>query len=108
MPGFTLRAIDYERDFRCHWGDLVIVKKPKGISSNQAMVVRRSMNKTGVLRVYLIGTRRYAYRLHFRSVKVPEWVITAMNNIGGASIGFEDLTVEPTDPRAMLRGGSNL
>ena len=46
------------------------------------MVVRRSMNKTGVLKVYLVGTRRYAYRLHFSRARVPEWVITAMNNIG--------------------------
>ena len=58
------------------------------------MVVRRCMNKTGVLKVYRIGTRRYAYRLHFRRAKVPEWVITTMNNIGEASIGFEDSTEE--------------
>ena len=31
---FTGESIDYERDFRCRWGDLVIVKKPKGISSD--------------------------------------------------------------------------
>ena len=93
---------------------IIIVKKPEGISSDLGvtgewvMVVRRSMNKTGVLKVYLVGTRRYAYRLHVRRAKVPEWVITAMNNIGEASIGFEDSTEEPTDPRAMLRGGSDL
>ena len=29
---FTGEQIDYDRDFRCHWGELVIVKKPKGIS----------------------------------------------------------------------------
>ena len=52
---FTGESIDYERDFRCRWGDLVIVKKPKGISSDLgvtgewAMIVRRSMNKTGDL-----------------------------------------------------------
>ena len=80
---FTGETIDYERGFRCRWGDLVIVKKPKGISSDLgvtgewAMVVRRSMNRTGVLKVYLIGTRRYAYRLHFKRAKVPDWVITA-------------------------------
>ena len=39
------------------------------------MVVRRSMNKTGVIKVYLIGTRKYAYRLKFKRAKVPEWVI---------------------------------
>ena len=55
---FTGERIDYERDFRCRWGELVIVKKPKGISSDLnvtgewAMVVRRFMNKTGVLKVF--------------------------------------------------------
>ena len=103
---FTGEKIDYERDFRCRWGDLVIVKKPKGISSDLgvtgewAMVVRRSMNKTGVLKVYLIGTRRFAYRLHFKRAKVPDWVTTAMNSIGDATIGFEDSTEETTDPGA--------
>ena len=44
-------------------------------------VVRRFMNKTGVLKVFLIGSRKYAYRLNFRRAKVPDWVITAMSNI---------------------------
>ena len=65
------------------------------------------MNKTGVLMVFLIGTRRYAYSRSFRRAKVLEWVITAMNAIGEASISFEDSTEEPTDPRTMLRGGSD-
>ena len=92
---FTGGTIDYERDFRCRWGELIIVKKPKGISSDLratgewAMVVRRSMNRTGVIKVYLIGTRKYAYRLKFKRAKVPEWVITAMNSIGDKTIGFE-------------------
>ena len=38
-----------------------------------AMGMRRSMNHTGVLKVYLIGTRRYAYRLKFVRATVPEW-----------------------------------
>ena len=93
---FTGESIDYLRDFRCRWGELVIVRKPKGISSDLhvtgewAMVVRRFMNKSGVLKVFLIGSRKYAYRLSFRRAKVPDWVITAMNSIGEKSIGFED------------------
>ena len=51
------------------------------------------MKKTVVLKVFLIGTRRYAYRLSFRRAKVPEWIITAINLIV---------------PRAMLRSGSDL
>ena len=54
------------------------------------MVVRRFMNKSGVFKVFLIGSRKYAYRLSFRRAKVPDWVITAMNSIGEKSIGFED------------------
>ena len=47
-------TIDYMRDFRCRWGEPVIVEKPKGIASDLrvtgewAMVVRRLMNHTGV------------------------------------------------------------
>ena len=54
------------------------------------MVVRRLMNHTGVIKVYLIGTRKYAYRLKFKRTTVPEWVIIVMNSIGDKSIGFED------------------
>ena len=66
---FSKDHIDYERDFRCRWGELVIVKKPKGISSDLkvtgewAMVVRRMMNYSGVIKVYLVGSKKSAYRL---------------------------------------------
>ena len=63
---FSGEAIDYMRDFRCRWGELVIVKKPKGIASDLrvtgewAMVVRRIMNHSGVIKVYLIGSKKFA------------------------------------------------
>ncbi len=90
----------------------MIVKKPKGISSDLrvtgewAMVVRRFMNKSGVLKVFLIGSRKYAYRLSFRRAKVPDWVITAMNSIGEKSIGFEDQRegTETTETRLIDEG----
>ena len=97
---FSGESIDYLPDFRCRWGEL---KKPKGISSDLhvtgewAMVVRRFMNKSGVFKVFLIGSRKYAYRLSFRRAKVPDWVITAMNSIGEKSIGFEDDQREGTE-----------
>ena len=93
---FSGDGIDYERDFRCRWGELVTVKKQKGISSDLratgewAMVVRRLMNHTGAIKVYLIRTRKYAYRLKFKWATVPEWVVIAMNSIGDKIIGFED------------------
>ena len=49
----------------------------------------------------------FAYRLHFKRAKVPDWVITAMNSIGDATIGFEDSTEETTDPGAGLIGESD-
>ena len=78
----------------------MIVKKPKGVSSDLrvtgewAVVVRRLMNKTGVIKVYLIGSRKYAYRLQFRRAIVPDWVISSLNAIGDRAIGFEDEHVE--------------
>ena len=45
------------------------MKKPKGISSDLkvtgewAMVVRRMMNYSGVIKVYLVGSKKSAYRL---------------------------------------------
>ena len=93
---FSGEQIDYVRDFRCRWGELVIVKKPKGIASDLratgewAMVVRRMMNGTGVIKVYLIGSKKYAYRLKFKRAVPPEWVIIAMNSIGDRNIGFEE------------------
>ena len=55
------------------------------------MVVRRMMNHSGVIKVYLVGSKKYAYRLKFKRAKIPEWVVEAMNSIAAnAVIGFED------------------
>ena len=69
------------------------------------MVVRRFMNKPGVLKVFLIGSRKYAYRLNFQRAKVPEWVITAMSSMGEKVIGFEDQAEETIDPVAEIESG---
>ena len=58
------------------------------------MVVRRIMNHSGVIKVYLIGSKRYAYRLKFKRAIVPEWVVSAMNSIGDGIIGFEEESSE--------------
>jgi hypothetical protein len=78
------------------WGEPIMVKKPKGLSSDLrvtgqwAVVVRRIMNMTGVLKVYLIQTKKYAYRLKFVRAIAPEWVLEALKNISAdANIGFE-------------------
>ena len=53
------------------------------------------MNRTGVLKVYLIGTRTYACRRNFRRVghygDEFYWVTTAMNSIGEARRRYEVL-----------------
>ena len=94
---FTGKSVDVMRDFRSDWGELIVVKKPKGISSDLsvtgqwAVVVRRMMNHMGVLKVYLIQSKKYAYRLHFARALAPEWVLEALNLITlDMSIGFED------------------
>ena len=98
---FTGRKMDLCRDVRGRWGEIIIVKKPKSLSSDLhetgqwAVIVRRIMNGTGVIKVYLVSTKRYAYRLKFKRARVPAWVLEAIGNIQpGASIGFED-EVEP-------------
>jgi hypothetical protein len=55
------------------------------------VVVRRNMNGTGVLKVYLIQSKKYAYRLKFQRARAPQWVLDALNMITkDATIGFED------------------
>lgn len=57
---FTSKSPDYTRDLRVEWGEPIVIKKPKGISSDLAVtgqwavIIRRIMNGTGVLKVYLV------------------------------------------------------
>jgi len=94
---FTSKKVDVLRDFRADWGEPVIVKKSKGIASDLhatgrwGVIVRRVMNGTGVVKVYLLQSKRYAFRLHFQRAIPPEWVLEALNNINlSTTIGFED------------------
>ena len=94
---FTGKKIDVLRDFRSDWVEPVIVKKPKGIASDLhatgqwGAIVRRVMNGTEVVKVYLLQSKRYAFRLHFQCAIPPGWVLEALNNINlSTTIGFED------------------
>jgi hypothetical protein len=66
---FTGRSIDFIRDFRLDWGNPIILERPQGIASDLTtvgqwvVVVQRNMNGTGVLKVYLIQSKKYAYRV---------------------------------------------
>jgi hypothetical protein len=101
---FTGKKPDWIRDFRADWGEPVIVKKPKGIASNLkvvgewAIVVRRVMSGSGVLKVYLVQSKKYAWRLKFRRATPPDWVIGALNSISiNSNIGFADPADNPED-----------
>jgi hypothetical protein len=105
---FSEKSVDVMRDFRADWGELIVVKKPKGISSDLgvtgqwAVVIRHIMNHTGVLKVYLIQSKKYAYHLHFARALAPEWVLEALNLITvDMSIGFGDGAKE--DLQGMIK-----
>jgi hypothetical protein len=63
------KRVDWLRDLHVKWGELVVVNNPKGLTSDLrttgqwAVVVRRMMNGTRVVKVYLIQSKKYAYRL---------------------------------------------
>jgi hypothetical protein len=88
---FTGKMIDNVRDLRANWGELVVVKKPNQLSTGLtpkgqwAIIVRRQMDSSGILKVYLIDSKRYAHRLKFQRAIPPNWVITTINNINTAT-----------------------
>jgi hypothetical protein len=109
---FTGKSIDYLRDMRVDWGEPVIVERPRGIASDLtvtgqwAVVVRRIMNGTGVLKVYLIQQKKYAYRLKFQRARAPQWVMEALSSISkDTNIGFED-ALEATPERVEQMGAT--
>lgn len=62
--------IDVLHDSRADWDEPVLFKKPKAIGSELhaigqwGVIVRRVMNGTEVVKVYLIQSKRHAFRLH--------------------------------------------
>jgi len=93
---FTGNQTNYMRDLRVEWGEPIVVKKPKEVASDLkvtgpwGVVVRRMMNGTGVLKVYLVQSKRYAYRLHFTRAVAPEWVLESLKELNpDMKIGFE-------------------
>ena len=95
---FSGQQVDYMKDFRVPWGDIVLAKKPKGISSDLedvsrwAIVVRRFMDGTGVLKVFILDTKRYAYVLKIARPRVPQRILDQINsmNINSNRIMMED------------------
>jgi hypothetical protein len=60
-------------------------------------------------KVYLIQSKKYAYRLKFQRVHAPQWELDAFNMISkDATIGFEDENVaEPPCPSESMSGSTN-
>jgi hypothetical protein len=73
---FTGMEVDYLRDFRAEWG----------------VVVCCIINGTGVLKVYLIQSHKYACRLQCRCAKAPSWVLESLEEVSrnNMMIGFEE------------------
>jgi hypothetical protein len=93
----TGKRIDYTRDFCVEWGEPIVVKKPKEVSSDLkvtgqwGIVVRRIMNGTGVLKVYFVQSKKFAYRLQLVHAMALEWVLEALIDVNvDATIGFEE------------------
>ena len=57
-----------------------------------AVVGRRIMNGSGILKAYLINSRKYAYRLQLQRAEAPTWVLDALEQVSSRStgIGFEE------------------
>jgi hypothetical protein len=70
--------------------------KKKGTSSDLKLtgqwgvVVRRIMNGMGVLKAYLVQSRKYAYRMNFTRAVTPDWMLEELNDITDATMGFEE------------------
>ena len=85
-------------DFRTEWGEPNIVKKPRGIASDLTVtgewgvLVCYIMNGSGVLKVYMINSSKYAYRLQFQRAVAPTWVFDALEQVSNrnTNIGFEE------------------
>jgi hypothetical protein len=49
------------------------------------------MNGTGILKVYLVQSKKYSYRLHFIHAVAPECVLESLKELNSAvKIGFEE------------------
>ena len=97
---FTGEQIDYDRDFRCRRGELVIVKKPKGISSHLKVTGEFAMVRDGKLPFslavfFLLTASRSAFNCLLPPISPSCWDIDgilsgisqgAMETVGPASL----------------------
>ncbi len=83
-------------------------KKPRGVTSDLkvtrqwGVVVRQLMDATGVLKVHLVETKKYAYRLHLMRAMAPEWVLEALKEMNeDDNVGFEEENIMLNDDLSM-------
>ena len=105
---FTGRSLDRLRDLRgLQWGQPVLAKRPALSEASDlrekaewAVPVRVYRDGSGVIKVYLVETKRFAHRLKIVHAKAPEAVLEALRSISpDAIIGFED---ESDTPRSTV------
>jgi len=67
------------------------------VNSEWGVVVHHIMNGSGVLKVYLINSRKYAYHLQFQRAVAPTWVLDALEQVSNrnTNIGFEENEILP-------------
>ena len=93
---FTGKSLDKLRDLRANWGEPVVVKRPNQLTTGLlskgqwAIVVRRQLDGTGLLKVYLIDSKHYAHRLKFQRAIPPDWVVTTINNLNTKASTLDD------------------
>jgi hypothetical protein len=100
------------KSITCEISELNGVKKSKKIASDLsvtdewAAVVHRIMNGSGLLKVYLINSRKYAYRLQFQRAVTPTWVLDALEQISdkNINIGFEEDKVNLNKDELIISG----
>lgn len=96
---FTGRQFDGNRDLRgLHWGQPVLAKKPHageasdlGEKAQWVIPVRVFRDGSGVVKVYVIDTKKFAHRFKFAHGKAPARIMEQLRAISlSEHIGFED------------------
>ena len=98
---FTGESPNDIRNWGAKWGEPVIVEKPKGISSDLgvtgqwAVIVRRMFDGSGVNMVYILQSKKFAFRHKYVRAIAPEWVKEILRNLNPSDeIGFEDTSTD--------------
>ena len=95
---FTGSKLDPLRDLRADFGEIVLCHRPKegafrGMEpkAEWGIVLDRSINGTGVIKVYNIEAKSYAHRLKFIRAVVPESILSLIAKVDYVpGVAFED------------------